>query len=278
MEFEEIADGVSVSRKRPASEALQFEDDILNPVVMVPYVTKVGELPRKVAIERRKRLYASQNMSALLDEEGLPVNIIKLCKANLPLHAFDNTDYETRQPSQWVDKVRKIPAEAAWMDCQDSCIWKDCEVLDYTGAGDMYLVQWIDTGQTLWIPRIFLHFKAENPFVYVKRFTQAYKLRDQTESLMRYNLYVDSMPTEGIPALGPEQEERIRQLTFNVKEYTEKGIDLGNHLNEINTDFARVMNQIVLDDSLKNQNNCVREFTVHIDLQSVVKISNSAPM
>ncbi|KAI5076359.1 hypothetical protein GOP47_0008424 [Adiantum capillus-veneris] len=278
VEFEEIADGVSVSRKRPASEALLYEVDILNPIVMVPYVTKVGELPRKVAIERRKRLYETQNMLELLDHEGLPIKNIKLCKANLPLHAFDNTDYETRRPSQWVDKVRKIPAEAASVDCQGNCVWKDCEVLDYTMGGDMYLVQWIDTGQTLWIPRILLHFKAENPIVYVKRFTQAYKLRDQTESLMRFNLYVDSMPKEDMPALGPEQEERIRRLTFNVKEYTEKGLDLSMHIKEVNTEFARVMNQIVLDDSVQNQNNSVREFTVHIDLESIVKLSNPAPI
>lgn len=267
-----------VGRKRSASEVLQDDDDILNPTVMCPYTTKVGEEPRKVQIERRKRLYALQSIIELLDQEGLITDDVQLCDGNLPLHLFDNTDYETRKPSQWVDKIKKVCAEAAFVDCKKQCVWKDCEVLDYAEDGHTYLVRWNDTGQTSWIPRILLHFKAESPFVFVKRFAEAYKEREQAELLMKYNHYVNSMPKEDIPPVGPEQEEHIRELSFTVKEYRERQVDFSKYMKEVNSEYARVMNQITFYDNLRNQKLCIREFTVELDMEFIGKVPSPAPL
>jgi hypothetical protein len=79
------------------------------------------------------------------------------------------------------------------------------------------------------------------------------------------------MPKEGIRTLGPESEERIRGLTFNCKDLREKSLDICKYLNEVDTEYARVMNQIVLEDCIKNQNLCGMEFTVEIDIDGIEK-------
>nr|AML30859.1 axonemal inner arm dynein heavy chain 3 [Marsilea vestita] len=264
------------SRKRPATEPLRDEDDILDPSVMVPYVTKVGELPRKVAIERRKRLFASQGLVDLLAAEGVTEDF-QLNKPCLPLPVFDNTDFESRPPHRWVDKNKPVPAEAAYAEPQQPCIWKECEVLDYCDDGSQYMIRWTDTGQTAWIPRLFLHFKAESPFTFAKRFAQACRLRDQTEALLKYYLYVDSMPKEDIKTLREEQEDRITKLTFMCKEYREKTLDLGKYIKEVNTEYARIMNQIVLEDCLRNQKGVAQTFTVQLDVECIEKVPPPVP-
>ena len=45
-----------------------------------------------------------------------------------------------------------------------------------------------------WVPRIRLMFSAEDPLVFAERVSSAYKLRQETEALLRYHLYVDCMP------------------------------------------------------------------------------------
>lgn len=48
-------------------------------------------------------------------------------------------------------------------------------------------------------------FGAEDPAVFARRHAEAHRSRARAESLLRYNLYIDSMPTEDIPPLTNEQ-------------------------------------------------------------------------
>ena len=54
-----------------------------------------------------------------------------------------------------------------------------------------------------WIPRIRLLFCGEDPVVFAERVAKAYELRQETEALIRYNLYVDCMPMDGVVKLDP---------------------------------------------------------------------------
>ena len=49
--------------------------------------------------------------------------------------------------------MKSVPAQVIAFDSNKKCIWRDCKVLDYNGDENTYLVCWIDTGQTSWIPR-----------------------------------------------------------------------------------------------------------------------------
>ena len=49
----------------------------LEPKVMAPFISRPGETPRRVQIERKKRLYAQKNVENLLHEKGYPPNVPK---------------------------------------------------------------------------------------------------------------------------------------------------------------------------------------------------------
>lgn len=62
-----------------------------------------------------------------------------------------------------------------------------------------------------WIPRIRIMFAAEDPAKYVRRVADAFQARKFTESLLRYNLYVDNMPMEGVGELDSASMKRITE-------------------------------------------------------------------
>ncbi|KAJ3111551.1 Dynein heavy chain 1, axonemal [Phlyctochytrium bullatum] len=107
----------------------------LEPKVMLPYESHPGQTPRKIEIERRKRLFASQRVEALVstairntmspadtgndvkppvpskDQDGeqkakqptASTPRILAYAEQLPLSAFDNTEYEQRTLLEWLN-------------------------------------------------------------------------------------------------------------------------------------------------------------------------------
>lgn len=61
-----------------------------------------------------------------------------------------------------------------------------------------------------WIPRIRLCFAAEDPVNFAERVGFVYRSRENTEALLRYNLYVDAMPMEGV---GELDQASLRRMT-----------------------------------------------------------------
>lgn len=69
----------------------------------VPYKTQPGKPPRRIEIERRKRLFAMQNIEQLLLDQGINYSKYNLAwdhesntPSYLPLELFDDTDLECR--------------------------------------------------------------------------------------------------------------------------------------------------------------------------------------
>jgi hypothetical protein len=97
----------------------------LEPKVMLPYESTPGQTPRKIEIERRKRLFAAQKIEDLIAKETVTVfsesNMPEIAKAEggevtvssvdfedefakrLPLSFFDDTEYEQRTLQEWLD-------------------------------------------------------------------------------------------------------------------------------------------------------------------------------
>lgn len=78
-----------------------------------------------------------------------------------------------------------------------------------------------------------MHFQAEDPFLFAKRVAEAHQLRKRAESLLRYNLYVDSMPTDDIPGLSPEQISRMLACSTNSKRLREWAFDSSHLVAEV---------------------------------------------
>ncbi|KAM9758655.1 dynein axonemal heavy chain 1 [Menidia menidia] len=149
------------------------------PKVQLPYKTTHGQLPRKLAIERRRREFLKLDLEEILLEKGInssmliprymkntdedesvPYNPMSL---DLRLELFDNEDFDCRTPEDWLalgnseesPDRKPVPARALLLNDDDDdegpedeqrspaqgCSWHLVGVLDYSKEKRQYLVQ-----------------------------------------------------------------------------------------------------------------------------------------
>lgn len=65
--------------------------------------------------------------------------------------------------------------------------------------------------------RLYICFDAENPQKYVMRLVNAFQQRIFADSVVRYNFYIDHMPTMDLAELDTEQKKRIENLACPPK-------------------------------------------------------------
>eukprot|EP00878_Enallax_costatus_P016966 GHUV01017809.1.p1 GENE.GHUV01017809.1~~GHUV01017809.1.p1 ORF type:complete len:1283 (+),score=439.89 GHUV01017809.1:87-3935(+) len=251
----------------------------LLPKVMVPFSTKPGETPRKVQIQRKRRLYACQDIHQLVSQQGL--NFEQLSRQPPEywdhIEVFDDTDHESRNPEQWVPRIPGIPKSQGKVAvrCQDGSIsWMDALVLDFDSTGNRYLVQ-LQSGAAsrsitptantaaypssrtagaaastpsapFWIPRVQLCFAAEDPALYAKRFAAACVAVSAADVQLAHELCIDSMPIDDVPQLTTEQVNRVLTFAMNSKKLKDRLMDTSTLINEANLEHARAMNKATL--------------------------------
>ena len=72
-------------------------------------------------------------------------------------------------------------------------------------------------GGELLAPRICICFHAEDPFVFARRVAAAQRGRQHAEQLMRYQLAIESMPSEDVLVPSVEQINRVLDFALNSK-------------------------------------------------------------
>ncbi|XP_054992649.1 dynein axonemal heavy chain 1 [Sorex araneus] len=151
------------------------------PKVQVPFLVLTGQCPRKIEIERRKRLYMSLDIEKLLAAEGIDSNNLMprhldpqnphtieqghdpLFPTYLPLKVFDNEEFDCRTPTEWINmglepgsQDRKPVPGKALLPTDDilghedpkspqlKYEWHQVGVLDYDPEKKLYLVHKTD--------------------------------------------------------------------------------------------------------------------------------------
>ncbi|XP_068171919.1 dynein axonemal heavy chain 1 [Antennarius striatus] len=158
------------------SQTSDFWRSGCTPKIQMPYQTIPGQIPRKLAIERRRREYLLLNFEQLLADKGIDSDfLMPKCRSNdqaampdnpvasyLPLEMFDNEDYDCRTPEDWLllgndeqlPHRKPIPAKALlstsdnYLSAEDDpgssslkYSWHLVDVLDYSKEKYQYLVQ-----------------------------------------------------------------------------------------------------------------------------------------
>jgi dynein heavy chain len=269
----------AAASSQPALQSNRYKPSKLEPKVLVAYDTKAGQPPRRIEIERKKRLFASQDIDLLLRAGG--INYAKYAtdidhstgnNCYLPLEMFDSQDYEIRAPQEWIEAGRaegEANNNPSFSSCRVPCRALRFEsdantgrlsqgkylpgaVIGYDEQSESFSVLYHDTENSVTqLPRIHIYFESESPFDYTTRVINAHKQRKLLESSIRYSLYIDSMPTDEIAPLDNEQINRILLLALNTKRLKQNALDTTNLLNEVNKDYARTMNKIIFDTNLK---------------------------
>eukprot|EP00670_Eutreptiella_braarudii_P009176 CAMPEP_0174308690 /NCGR_PEP_ID=MMETSP0810-20121108/1920_1 /TAXON_ID=73025 ORGANISM="Eutreptiella gymnastica-like, Strain CCMP1594" /NCGR_SAMPLE_ID=MMETSP0810 /ASSEMBLY_ACC=CAM_ASM_000659 /LENGTH=1420 /DNA_ID=CAMNT_0015416091 /DNA_START=64 /DNA_END=4323 /DNA_ORIENTATION=- len=269
-------------RSAPASPKHQHQNGIdqppraMEPKVFVPYKTQRGKVSRQVELDRVRRDYDQISLEAELNQTGIDYSTTEVggvipsmpkgggYASYLPLEAFDDTSFEERSRDDWLalgqepnGEFKYVPAIALRNDEVAHQKWQPCRVLDWNQQDHIVFVQWEENKKKVWLSRIHVMFKAENPKLFAQRVAAAHQLRKSTEAVLRYNLYVDSMPIQEGDYFDEYRTERIRDLSINTRQLldNEEMLDIPTMISEITTDYARTMNKIVFDQSIAEQRN-----------------------
>ncbi|XP_019331155.1 dynein axonemal heavy chain 1 [Alligator mississippiensis] len=300
----------------PTTEILVKSDfplQAFKPKVQIPFQGLPGQCPRKIEIERRRRLYLKLDIAQLLANEGIDSNQLMprhqdpdslptieqkqdpVFPIYLPLKIFDDEEYDCRTPEEWISlgldlgsqDRNPIPGKAllptddilGHEDPKSHQLiydWVSVGVLDYDKETKFYLVHKTDErglvrneeGRPIlnggvtpagraplmpcqyWVPRVHLLFLAEDPRVFVQRVVSANNLRKKTQALLRYNLYVDCMPVDGLRSIEDKSLGRMKQLAMSTPHLRKEKCVL-NRLHclekEVSLDYERTMNKIIFD-------------------------------
>ncbi|XP_023393798.1 dynein heavy chain 1, axonemal [Pteropus vampyrus] len=176
-DFEERLELQCIGSTTQLLTQVDFPLQAYEPKVQVPFLVLPGQCPRKIEIERRKRLYLSLDIEQLLASEGIDSNQLMprhpdpyqpqtieqghdpLFPIYLPLKVFDNEEFDCRTPSEWINMGlepgsqdrRPVPGKALlptndFLGHEDpksrelKYEWCNVGVLDYDEEKKLYLV------------------------------------------------------------------------------------------------------------------------------------------
>lgn len=164
-------------------------------------------------------------------------------------------DKSAAGPDGSIPKITKteIPAQGLWKDRDGLCYWRRLKIQRYLLQSERFEGYWENTKEKVRLHRIYILFDDEDPREFAKRFKHAYETRKMADSLLKYNFYVENMPTHQIPEIDNESVNRILSMTQNTKQLRGKSSsDTTILLSQVNFEFAKTMNKIIFDKHLDN--------------------------
>ncbi|KAK0056678.1 dynein heavy chain 1 axonemal-like isoform X1 [Biomphalaria pfeifferi] len=318
VEVKDVEEQISQQKYGPSTEDLtvsDFDPASFKPKVQMTFFTKPGNHPRKIEIERRRRLYENFKLETLLEERNLKTEhlmskqqtdgLVLLNRDDsdpapfppyLSLDIFDDNDFDCRTPEEWIklgsqnDIRYPVPGLALLPTNEEDknksptdpsivYSWFDIGVLDYNADTKLFLVQLcnkkgrivdpegktvinggiFDNGQRMslpgqwWIPRIRIMFRAEDPRIFADRLAAAFRSRKVCEAELRYNLYIDCMPMDGVGELDQASLKRMIEWAHSAPGFKGKNLEDYTQVleKEVNIDFCRSMNRIIFEKTVE---------------------------
>ncbi|RNF10244.1 putative dynein heavy chain [Trypanosoma conorhini] len=137
-------------------------------------------------------------------------------RAYFQLEDFDNADFETRSPQEWVQLGKKdggTPARSRYFDKRSNEVqWLPCRVVAYDEERGCYQIVWEVNSCSKWTKRLNIIFDAEDEALWHERVRQAMAYRAETEAALRGQMYVQAMDGSHLAPMDPEQMDRILGL------------------------------------------------------------------
>ncbi|KAI9175897.1 hypothetical protein H9P43_006261 [Blastocladiella emersonii ATCC 22665] len=213
-------DLAAASEPAPAAEEEGGESgaartSVLEPKVVRPFQPRPGETPRRIEIERKRRLFAAQDISAVLDDLGVTPQDLETA---IPLHVFDNTDFEAREVREWLNMDKppihiykrglQLTPESPGSSVVPASVpvpanafingrWTPVAMTGFNLSTGLWRIQVSanDTaGEDVYVPRIFLHFLAEDARIFARRIECAIQAFKEARSLLKVALFTECMP------------------------------------------------------------------------------------
>lgn len=166
----------------------------INPKVNEPHELLEGRPPRKVMIDRMKKVYSTINIGSLLKKIGIDYSKENSLDQWLPLDFFDDKELDIYTPDEWINKATNytstlfISGVGLKIDSNKVGTWKRVLINKYNDVNETFCGYW-DTNQeqitnktelnlelleSCELPKIHLLFDAENPYLFCKKVSIAH--------------------------------------------------------------------------------------------------------
>lgn len=229
----------------------------INPKANEPHELIAGRPPRKVMIDRMKKVYATINIETLLKQVSIDFSKVDPLESWLPLEFFEDKDLDIFTADEWIEKAKDpelgqlyIQGVGLHRDKDGIGTWRRVLINHYDKKTEKYEGIWDDNTEekeACSLSKIYLLFDAENPFLFCKKVSLASAEREKAESIIRYNLYVDRMLNENLPDINDDIRKR---LLNNIKKLSFLKMDqknLDDLMRDLNNNYLRTTNKIIFD-------------------------------
>ncbi|KAI8905239.1 hypothetical protein DFJ77DRAFT_551994 [Powellomyces hirtus] len=131
--------------------------------------------------------------------------------ATIPLEWFDDPEFETRTPEEWlgIGAKRGLPATRAYsryfkysdVEGEAAWAWLKCDVLEYDPEVQMYLIEWKPSGPRKQVKRLNLLFEDEDRDKFYDRIEFAFLARARMLQKELYCQEIQAQTDAGVPLL-----------------------------------------------------------------------------
>ena len=211
----------------------------INPKANEPHELIEGRPPRKVMIDRMKKVYQTINIETLLKQADIDFSQINPLDSWLPLEFFEDKDLDIFTAEEWMEKAKDKENEGHQLyiqgvglhrDKDGKGTWKRVLIDYYNPKTEKYEGVWDeekDEKEHCSLSKIYLLFDAENPFLFCKKVKLACEERESAESIIRYNSYIDRMLIDQIQDMNEDLGKGLQNNTKKLKflKVEQKNID-----------------------------------------------------
>ena len=237
----------------------------INPKANEPHELIEGRPPRKVMIDRMKKVYATINIETLLKQVNIDFSKLDPLESWLPLDFFEDKELDIFTAEEWMKKAKDpdnnqlyIQGSGLYRNKDGDGTWKRVLINSYDPITEKYNGVWdepspdgemdnFDKKEPCSLSKIYLLFDAENPFMFCKKVALANSERQRAESIIRYNLFIDRMLNENLPDINDDIRKR---LLNNIKKLSFLKMDqknLDDLMRDLNNNYLRTTNKIIFD-------------------------------
>ena len=137
----------------------------------------------------------------LPDKDGIAAEA-QMHMAFMPLELFDNPEFESRSPQEWVALGADsggTPGQVAWLSIETGGFeQRSVRVLDYNEVQQVFRVRYDYNGAEKNVKRLNLCFDAEDPAMLEERRAAAHRCRSAHEEVLRWRFYLDTHVAEEV--------------------------------------------------------------------------------
>ena len=230
---------------------------ILQPKVNEPFEPIPRRMTRKELVKRVEEDFRNTNVETLLKNK-FEIDFSIPDESKLPLSFFDDKMYEIFPNDYWMKqaldkntgKYLKIPAKALiWNKETKTGKWERVLVQGYNSENDTFSIT-MDGDEEKVIdnmPKMFILFDSENPSIFCKRISEAMKLRQKSEEIIKYYYYLKKIPKFEVTELPKDRANKIINKIKQLPNFNIIDQFLDSEMKSVSKSYVFQLNKMMFD-------------------------------